>query len=179
MEQRVAAGPGSDERAGSIGRLVEPALEAMGYALVRVTLGPGRAPRLQVMMERRDGRPVGVDDCAAVSRELSALLDVADPIGGAYTLEVSSPGIDRPLTRRGDFTRFAGHEAQIELNEPVQGQRRFRGRIVGTEGEAVILAQPERTLSLPIGSIRRAKLVLTDELLATEAVQAGGTQGAR
>jgi len=179
MEPRIAAGAGSDERAARIGRLVEPTLEAMGYALVRITLGPGRRPCLQVMVERHAGRPIGVDDCAEVSRGLSALLDVENPIAGPYTLEVSSPGIDRPLTRRADFTRFAGHEAQIELAQPLEGQRRFRGRILGIEGEAVMIAQAERRYMLPMDLIRRAKLVLTHELRAAQAERSGDMEGAK
>ena len=116
---------------------------------------------------------MSVDDCADVSRALSAVLDVEDPIESSYTLEVSSPGIDRPLTRLADFERFAGHEAAVELTEPVEGQRRFKGRLLGVSGEEVRIAGAEREIKLPARKIRRAKLVLTDELLAAESVKAG------
>jgi ribosome maturation factor RimP len=106
-----------------------------------------------------------VEDCAEISRTASALLDVADPIEAAYTLEVSSPGIDRPLVRREDFQRFAGFEAKLELSEPVEGRRRFRGRVIGIEGDEVRLLVGTATLALPFAAIARAKLVLTDELI--------------
>ena len=165
-------GEGGDLRLPRIAELVEPTVEAMGYELVRMVLGPGRSPKLQVMVERKDGAAMGVDDCADVSRALSAVLDVEDPIEGSYTLEVSSPGIDRPLTRLADFERFAGYEASVELGEPVDGQRRFKGRLMGIAGDAVRMAGLEREVLLPIRQIRRAKLVLNDELLAAEAMRA-------
>lgn len=172
MSDRIGTGEGSDLRLARIAELVEPTVEAMGYGLVRLVLGPGHGPRLQVMVERRDEAAMTVDNCAEVSRALSAVLDVEDPIGGRYTLEVSSPGVDRPLTRRADFQRFAGYEASIELAEPIEGQRRFKGRLLGLEGEAVRMAGLEREVMLPIRRIRRAKLVLNDELLAAEAMKA-------
>jgi ribosome maturation factor RimP len=107
-----------------------------------------------------------VEDCAEISRTVSALLDVADPIVGAYTLEVSSPGIDRPLIRREDFARFAGFEAKIELNAPQDGRRRFRGKLLGVEGDAVRLLVDDAPVALPLAAVARAKLVLTDALLA-------------
>ncbi|HXV23398.1 MAG TPA: ribosome maturation factor RimP [Alphaproteobacteria bacterium] len=155
-----------------IAELVEPTVEAMGYGLVRVLISPGRVPRLQVMVERQDQGPLSLDDCTEVSRALSAVLDVEDPIEGAYTLEVSSPGIDRPLTRRADFERFAGLEALVELAEPIEGQRRFKGRLLGVVGDEIRMSGLEREVRLPIGRIRRAKLVLNDELLAAEAMKA-------
>src|SRR5712675_2493030 len=114
----------------------------MGYRLVRVAvLGAGRAT-LQIMAERRDDASMTVDDCADISRSVSALLDVADPIAGAYTLEVSSPGIDRPLVRPEDYERFTGFEARIELARPVDGRKRFRGRLLGrTPSGARLLAE--------------------------------------
>jgi len=173
LKDRIGAGEGSDLRLARISELVEPTVEAMGYGLVRLVLNPGRNPRLQVMVERKDGGAMSVDDCADVSRALSAVLDVEDPIESSYTLEVSSPGIDRPLTRLADFERFAGHEATVELTEPVEGQRRFKGRLLGVAGEEVRMAGGEREIKLPARKIRRAKLVLTDELLAAESVKAG------
>lgn len=147
-------------------RMIAPPLDAMGYALVRVRLSGGGRPTLQVMAERRDGREMTVDDCAEISRTISAILDVEDPIAGAYVLEVSSPGIDRPLTRQDDFSRFAGHEAKVELSEPVDGRKRFRGRLIGLDGAHVRIAAEDGECLLPLPAIRSAKLVLTDALIA-------------
>ena len=117
-----------------IARIIEPSLDAMGYRLVRLMQTGGlRRPTLQVMAERRDEEPMTVEDCAEISRAVSALLDVADPIAGAYMLEVSSPGIDRPLVRPEDYDRFAGFEARIDLSSPLDGRKRFRGRVLGRE----------------------------------------------
>ena len=149
-----------------IEQLVTPSLEAMGYALVRVKIMGGAQPVLQVMAERRDDAAMSVDDCAEISRVLSALLDVEDPIAGAYTLEVSSPGIDRPLVRLADYARFAGFEARIELTRALDGRRRFRGRLLGVEGEQVRLRQDGGDVDLPFVDIASAKLVLTEDLLA-------------
>lgn len=149
--------------------IVEPSLVAMGYEIVRVLLHGGDRLVLQVMIDRADGETVTIDDCTEASRTISALLDVDDPISGAYELEVSSPGIDRPLTRPKDFERFAGFEARIEVKVPVDGRRRFRGRLLGIAGDAVRLAGADATdteISLPLAGIARAKLVLNDELLA-------------
>jgi ribosome maturation factor RimP len=149
-----------------IARIVEPSLEAMGYRLVRVTLSGSQRPTLQLMAERRDEAPMSVDDCAEISRQVSALLDVADPIAGTYTLEVSSPGIDRPLVRPEDYDRFAGFEAQVELARPQDGKKRFRGRLLGRAADEVRLAAAAGEVRLPLAAIAKAKLVLTDELLA-------------
>jgi ribosome maturation factor RimP len=149
-----------------ITRLIEPSLEAMGYRVVRVQLTSLRRPTLQVMAERRDEAAMSVEDCADISRSVSALLDVADPIAGSYTLEVSSPGIDRPLVRAEDYDRFAGFEARIELAAPLDGRRRFRGRLLGREGEDVRLFAEAGEVRLKLAAIARAKLVLTEDLLA-------------
>ncbi|HUC62084.1 MAG TPA: ribosome maturation factor RimP [Alphaproteobacteria bacterium] len=152
---------------GRIERLLAPALEAMGYEVVRIRVSGGTAPTLQIMAERTDRAPMTVEDCTAISRNASALLDVEDPIQSRYTLEVSSPGIDRPLTRARDFERFAGHVAKLETAAPIEGRRRFRGRLLGLEGESVTLALDEGPkLALPLSAIAKAQLVLTDELLA-------------
>ena len=149
-----------------IAALIQPSLEAMGYRLVRVAFTGGRRATLQVMAERRDDAPMTVDDCAEISRNVSALLDVADPIAERYDLEVSSPGIDRPLVAREDFERFAGYEAKLETSRPVDGRKRFRGRLLGIEDETVRLRlDGEGEVKLPFGAIAKAKLVLTDELL--------------
>jgi ribosome maturation factor RimP len=149
-----------------IARIVEPSLEAMGYRLVRIILSGTKRPTLQLMAERHDAEPMSVEDCAEISRQVSALLDVADPIAGAYTLEISSPGIDRPLVRPEDYERFAGFEAQLELSQPQDGRRRFRGRLLGRADGDVRLAGPAGEVRLPFAVIAKAKLVLTDELLA-------------
>ncbi|MEO1250134.1 MAG: ribosome maturation factor RimP, partial [Pseudomonadota bacterium] len=152
--------------------IVEPSLEAMGYEVVRVQLtGGGGNAVLQIMADRTDGGEMQVDDCADISRAISAVLDVDDPISGAYSLEVSSPGIDRPLTKLDHFARFAGHDARIELREGLEGRKRFRGILSGIEGELVLLRLAddecdEQTIELPFEQISKAKLVLTDELLA-------------
>jgi len=150
-----------------IARLIGPPLEAMGFSLVRVRYGGGRRPILQIMAERADGT-MTVADCADVSRAVSAVLDVEDPIPGEYMLEVSSPGIDRPLTRLIDFERFKGFEARIEMSLPQDGRKRFRGRLLGlAEGEEVQLADADgSTVLLPFHAIADAKLVLTDDLIA-------------
>lgn len=150
----------------TIADLIEPTLEAMGYELVRVMSTGGRTPTLQVMAERLDRAGMTVDDCADISRALSAILDVEDPIDGAYQLEVSSPGIDRPLTKPADFERFAGFEVRIEADRLIGGQRKFKGRLLGLDNEAVRLALPEGERTIPLSSIRKAKLVLTDDLIA-------------
>ena len=150
-----------------IARIIEPSLEAMGYRLVRLMQTGGlQRPTLQIMAERRDEVPMTVDDCAQISRSVSALLDVADPIAGAYTLEVSSPGIDRPLVRPEDYDRFAGFDARIELHQPLDGRKRFKGKLLGCSDDAVRLAAETGEVRLPLAAIARAKLILTDELIA-------------
>jgi ribosome maturation factor RimP len=148
-----------------IAQAIEPSLEGMGYRLVRVVITSGRRPTLQVMAERQDDQPMTVEDCAQISHSVSAILDVADPIAGAYTLEISSPGIDRPLVRAEDYDRFSGFEARIELARPIEGRKRFRGRLLGTSAENVRLATDMGELRLPLADVARAKLVLTDDLL--------------
>ena len=149
-----------------IARIIEPSLAAMGYRLVRVALTNAGRATLQVMAERGDDAPMTVEDCADISRSISALLDVADPIAGAYTLEVSSPGIDRPLVRPEDYDRFAGFAARIELSEALDGRKRFRGRLLGRAEDYVRLSGEGGEVRLPLAAITRAKLILTDDLLA-------------
>ena len=147
--------------------IIAPTVAAMGYEIVRVQLSGGRRPVLQVMAERADGAAMTVDDCADISRTVSALLDVEDPISGAYHLEVSSPGIDRPLTRLKDFERYAGFEARIETKALIDGRRRFKGVLKGIAGERVRVETEDGAVAeLPFGGILRAKLVLTDALIA-------------
>lgn len=159
---------------GEITRLVEPSLTAMGYQLVRVQLSGGHhRPTVQIMAERADGAGMTVEDCAEVSRAVSALLDVADPLPASYMLEVSSPGIDRPLTRPQDYERFAGYEAKLETRWPIGGRRRFRGRLLGVDGEAVRVRTDEGEVVLPLAEVERAKLVLTDDLIAASLRRGG------
>ncbi|SMF74518.1 ribosome maturation factor RimP [Tistlia consotensis] len=163
----------SEGKAAEVERLIAPTVADLGFEIVRVQLGGGqRRPTLQVMIERPDGS-LAIEDCVAVSHAVSALLEVEDPIDGAYELEVSSPGIDRPLTRAKDFLRWAGYEAKVELKLPIEGRRRIKGRLIGLEGTDVILAEAagQPQVRLPLSAIGKAKLVLTDDLLA--AGQAG------
>ena len=146
--------------------MIEPSLAGMGYRLVRVVMTSGRLATLQVMAERLDNLPITLDDCAQISRSVSALLDVADPVVGTYTLEISSPGIDRPLVRAEDYDRFSGFEAKIELATLLNGRRRFRGRLLGTSEGAVRLLTEAGETRLPLDAVARAKLVLTDDLIA-------------
>jgi ribosome maturation factor RimP len=150
----------------TIESLIAPALDTMGYRIVRVVFTGGRRPTLQVMAERRDEAAMTVDDCASVSHTISAILDVADPIDSSYDLEVSSPGIDRPLVRPEDYERFSGFEAKLELSAPHDGRRRFRGRLRGREGDAVKLDLGASEVLLPLSAIAKARLILTDELIA-------------
>lgn len=154
------------DRIHQVTELIEPTLHDMGFELVRVLMSGGQRPTLQVMVERSDRGPVTLDQCAEVSHAISALLDVADPLPGAYRLEVTSPGLDRPLVRRADYERFAGFEARLETELPLEGRRRFRGRLLGIADDQVRLALPEGETSIPFDAIKKAKLVLTDELLA-------------
>jgi len=156
----------SEGRAATIEELVKASLHAEGFDIVRVILSGDRRPKLQIMVERQDGAPVLVDDCAQASRLVSAVLDVEDPLSGPYVLEVSSPGIDRPLTRLGDFERFAGHEARVELRAPLDGKRRFRGRLRGVDQDRIRLETERQEIELSFDDIQKAKLVLTDELIA-------------
>jgi ribosome maturation factor RimP len=159
--------------------LIAPEAEALGFALVRVAWfehgGQGSdEPTLQVMAERPDTRQLNIDDCAALSHRISDLFDELDPIEEAYRLEVSSPGIDRPLTRLADFADWAGHEAKIELAEPMDGQKRFKGDLYGIDSRgdasAVGITNKDGTISfVPFSSISSAKLLLTDRLIASTA----------
>jgi ribosome maturation factor RimP len=150
----------------SIEAMIAPSLEAMGYRTVRVVFTGGRRATLQVMAERLDEVAMTVDDCASISHAVSAILDVEDPIAERFDLEISSPGIDRPLVRREDYERFAGFEAKIDVSEPVEGRKRFRGTLLGVEGDAAKLQVGDAPVLLPIAAITRAKLVLTDALIA-------------
>ncbi|HEU5017405.1 MAG TPA: ribosome maturation factor RimP [Pseudolabrys sp.] len=167
VEPRLIVEPGLAARVAAV---VEPVIEDLGYRLVRVKVSGADGCTVQIMAERPDGS-MAVEDCEAVSRALSPVLDVADPIDRAYRLEISSPGLDRPLVRKSDFERYAGHLARIEMGMPVDGRKRFRGTLAGTDGEAARLARDDVTegedphVLLPITEMSEAKLVLTDELV--------------
>lgn len=156
--------------AAEIAAIAEPVIEDLGFRLVRVSVGGGREDRiLQIMAERPDGT-ITIDDCETISKALSPVLDVADPLPGAYRLEISSPGIDRPLVRPSDFEDWSGHVVKIELKEAVDGRKRFKGTLEGFEdGEVRIAADLGELglqhLGLPVHLVADAKLVLTDELI--------------
>jgi ribosome maturation factor RimP len=148
--------------------LLDPVADAAGYAIVRLRLmGGEHARRLQIMAERPSDGDMNVEDCARLSRAISEIMDAADPIAGEYTLEVSSPGVDRPLTRLGDFETFEGHEARIELDRLAEGRKRFKGILAGVEDGQVAfdLEGEEETALIPFSWIVEAKLVLTDQLM--------------
>jgi ribosome maturation factor RimP len=147
-----------------IAEIITPVIEDMGFEVVRVRLMTGKESILQIMVQRPDGQ-IEVDECAQVSTAISATLDVEDPIVDVYTLEVSSPGIDRPLTRLKDFDQWEGFEAKIETDELIDGRRRFKGQLAGTEGDEVLITITEGTIGLKFEWLSDAKLVLTDELI--------------
>ncbi len=145
--------------------MIEPEAKALGLDVVRVRLTTARTPVLQIMAEKPDGT-MDVEDCAKLSRRLSPLLDAEDPIMGEYSLEVSSPGIDRPLTRAGDFAKWAGHEVRVEIGVPVDGRRRFHGHIVSeTDGVATFNLKDGGVAEIPVVDMVKANLVLTDRLI--------------
>jgi ribosome maturation factor RimP len=182
--------------------LIEPSLQDMGFELVRVQIGGGQRPVLQIMADPADGRAMTVDDCALISQAVSALLDVDDPIASAYTLEVSSPGIDRPLTRLKDFERFKGFEARLETILPLDGRKRFKGILYGVEEDRILIVlddgaqaavasrkpgtkpakKPKPAIpsdpsmldvaEIPFANLAKAKLELTDALLAHARMEA-------
>jgi len=162
-EPRLITEPG---RAARVAVLAEPVLASLGFRVVRVRISGFAGCTVQIMAERPDGT-MNIEDCEAVSRALSPVFDVADPIEGSYRLEISSPGIDRPLVRRSDFDRYAGHVAQIEMQVPIDGRKRFRGELHGTEGEcARIRCDDGNDILLRIDDMAEARLVLTDALVA-------------
>ncbi len=147
-------------------RRVSPVLETMGYDLVRVKYSQGSGPaRMQIMIERCDGAATTIEDCTRASRALSAVLDVEDPVSHSYGLEVSSPGVDRPLVRIDDFIRFAGFEARVETSEIFEGRRRFRGHLLGADKGIIHMKSAAEEYAIPFELISRAQLILTDELL--------------
>jgi ribosome maturation factor RimP len=167
-EPRLLVEPGLAARVAAI---AEPVLESLGYRLVRVRVSPSSGLTVQIMAERPDGS-MTVGDCETVSRALSPVLEAADPIDRPHRLEISSPGIDRPLVRRSDFDRHAGYIVKVEMTLPLDGQKKFRGILVGTEGDVVRVRSEgagggeQKEFLLPIDDMAEAKLVLTDELVA-------------
>ncbi len=147
-----------------IAEIVTPVIEGLGFELVRLRLMGGNNPILQIMAEKPEGG-IEVDDCAAISTEISAHMDVEDPIEDNYTLEVSSPGIDRPLTRLKDFDTWNGYVAKLETSELIDGRKRFKGNLAGVEGDEVLIEIEEGTVGLKFEWLADAKLVLTDELI--------------
>jgi ribosome maturation factor RimP len=162
VEQGVAA---------RLAMIAEPVLAGLGFRLVRVRMSGLSGCTIQIMAERADGT-MTIDDCETISRALSPILDVADPVDDAYRLEISSPGIDRPLVRRSDFERFAGHQIKVEMAISTQGRRRFRGVLLGAQGDAAQVRRDDAAAGeaaevlLPIGDMTEARLVLTDALVA-------------
>jgi len=157
-------------RAARVAAIAEPVLAALGYRLVRVRISAFAGCTVQIMAERPDGT-LSIEDCEAASRALSPVLDVTDPIEISYQLELSSPGIDRPLVRRSDFDRYAGHVAHVEMTAPIDGRRRFRGQLLGTAGDSARIRVADTTPDgtdtlLPIDDMMEAKLVLTDALVS-------------
>ena len=147
-----------------LAEVVTPAIEGLGFELVRIRLMGGLTKTLQIMADRPDGG-IDVEDCGKISTAVSAVLDVEDPITDAYTLEVSSPGIDRPLTRLKDFDLWEGYEARIETSEMIDGRKRFKGFLRGTEADEVLIEIEEGTIGLKFDWLADAKLILTDDLI--------------
>lgn len=147
-----------------LAEILQPVIEGLGFELVRIRLMGGKTHVLQIMAERPEGG-IEVDDCARISTAVSAVMDVEDPIDDNYTLEVSSPGIDRPLTRLKDFDTWEGYEAKLETDELIDGRRRFKGALRGTEDDEVLIEIAEGTIGLKFDWLTDAKLVLSDELI--------------
>ncbi len=159
-----------------IAAMIMPTIVDMGYELVRVAVLGRERPTVQIMADRADGQLITVEDCEGISRAVGAVLDVADPIPGNWTLEVSSAGIDRPLTRVKDWNRYAGHRVRVEMNFPVEGRKRANGVVLGADAENARLRLDEGgEIELPFADMRRAKLVLTDELIAAVAAHISTT----
>lgn len=146
-------------------QMITPVAADMGYDIIRVSYGGGRRPVLQIMAERSTDGSMSVLDCEKLSREISALMDVEDPISGEYVLEVSSPGVDRPLTRAKDFQRWLGFDVKIEMQNLVADRRRFKGKLLAFDGATITVETDEDTVELPFDELAKAKLLMTDNLL--------------
>lgn len=170
--------------ASDLAQFVEPVLDSLGFRLVRIEISGRDGKTVQIMAERPDGS-MTIDDCEAVSKAVSPLLDVQDMVADSYRLEISSPGIDRPLVRPSDFVDWAGSEAKIELKSPIEGRKRFKGRLEGFEDDEVLMdvdlgEEGHKTIGVAVGLIASARLVLTDELIRealTRAKAAGKGKG--
>ena len=149
-----------------IEEIVEPLLNNLGFELVQVTLLGKPNPSLQVMAEPIETRPMSLDDCGSISHALSALLDIEDLISSAYTLEVSSPGLDRPLIQLAHFERFKGHEARIETSTAIDGSKHFSGRLGGVKGNNILMNVKGDERIFPFRDIEKAKLIINDEIFA-------------
>jgi ribosome maturation factor RimP len=165
MEERVIA-------------LIEPTAQGLGYRIVRVRVSGNRRKRLQIMAERVSDGEMGIDDCSRLSRALSPVFDLEDPIQGEYDLEISSPGIDRPLMRIEDFERFLGHQAKLELAAMNDNQRRYKGVISAVEGDVIVLETEQGEARLKFGQLSDARLVLTDKLIAEDLKRAKAAEAA-
>ena len=156
--------------AARLGAIVEPVIEELGYRLVRVKISSLNGCTVQIMAERPDGT-MNIEGCEEISRALSPVLDIEDPLDRAYNLEISSPGIDRLLVRRSDFERWAGHDVKVELERPLDGRKRFRGRLIGIAGDSAVLRVPDPApgmadeVNLPLADLAEARLVMTDALI--------------
>jgi ribosome maturation factor RimP len=167
-------------RAARVATLVEPVLASLGYRLLRVKVTAFAGCTVQIMAEKPDGT-MAIEDCEAASRALSPVLDVTDPVEGPYRLEISSPGLDRPLVRRSDFDRYAGHVVHVEMAVPIEGRKRFRGELGGTEGDSVRIryetaGNTVTEIMLRLDDIAEARLVLTDTLIAESLRKSKRTQ---
>jgi ribosome maturation factor RimP len=170
-DEKEVAAPAQVGLEARITATIAPTLTDLGYEIVRVAVLGRERPTVQIMADRADGSLIGIEDCEIISRAVGAVLDVNDPIPGRWTLEVSSAGIDRPLTRLKDWQRFVGHLARVELALPIDGRRRTSAVIVHASAESVTLRDGKGDFDVPMVDVRRAKLVLTDELIAASAPQ--------
>ncbi len=167
MDQSQTHHPSLEAR---IAAIIEPTLQHLGYELVRVAVLGRDRPTLQIMVDHDDGSLISIEDCELLNHQLGAVLDVEDPMPGPWTMEISSAGIDRPLTRVKDWNRFAGHQARAETIAPVNGRKRFSGIVLGADETAARLRLDDGTeVALPLHDLRRAKLVLTDALIEATA----------
>ena len=158
--------------------LIEPTATGLGYRIVRVRVSGNRRKRMQIMAERVSDGHMGIDDCSRLSRALSPVFDLEDPIQGEYDLEISSPGIDRPLMRIEDFERFQGHDAKLETAAMQNGQRRFKGKIERIEGDVIVIVTDQGEAKLPFATLSDARLVLTDRLIEEDLKRARAAEAA-
>jgi ribosome maturation factor RimP len=149
-----------------IEKMITPTIEAMGFRVVQIHFVGGKSQRLQIMAEHTETGRMNVDDCAKLSRAISAVLDVEDPVAGTYALEISSPGIDRPLVRFEDFEKFVGFDAKIETGRAIDGRKRFKGRLAKVSDGNVSIETKDQVFDLAFQDIDKAKLLLSDELIA-------------